>query len=52
LRDVYDEYEADELNVAIWDEHPNAFAHRLIADRLSVMIKKEFFNESNQGGSD
>jgi hypothetical protein len=47
LRDVYDEYEPDELNVAAWDEHPNAFAHKLVADRLSVMIKKEFINESN-----
>jgi hypothetical protein len=48
LRDVYDEYDADELNVAVWDEHPNAFAHKLVADRLAAMIIKEFFNEPNQ----
>jgi D-alanyl-lipoteichoic acid acyltransferase DltB (MBOAT superfamily) len=48
LRDVFDEYEADELNVAVWDEHPNAFAHKLVADRLFAMIIKGFFNEPNQ----
>jgi hypothetical protein len=40
LGDVYDEYEPDELHVAVWDDHPNAFAHKLIADRLYTMIKK------------
>jgi D-alanyl-lipoteichoic acid acyltransferase DltB (MBOAT superfamily) len=47
LIDVYDEYEPDELYVAAWDDHPNAFAHKLIADKLYVIIKKEFFKELN-----
>ena len=48
LNDVYDEYEPDELYVAAWDDHPNALAHKLIADRLYVIIKKELFKEPNQ----
>jgi D-alanyl-lipoteichoic acid acyltransferase DltB (MBOAT superfamily) len=47
LNDVYDEYEPDELYVAAWDDHPNALAHKLIADRLYVIIKKELFKEPN-----
>ncbi len=47
LRDVYDGYGPDELYVAAWDDHPNAFAHKLIADQLHVMIKKEVFDELN-----
>jgi DNA-binding LytR/AlgR family response regulator len=48
MRDIYDEYEPDELDVAAWDDHPNAFAHKLIADRLYEMIKNELFKGSNQ----
>jgi len=48
MRDIYDEYEPDELDVAAWDDHPNAFAHKLIADRLYGMIKNELFKGSNQ----
>jgi hypothetical protein len=48
LRDVYEEYEPDELYVAAWDDHPNAFAHKLVADRLYEMIKNELFKGSNQ----
>ena len=29
LRDVYDEYDVDELNVAAWDEHPNTLRTNL-----------------------
>ncbi|MDH3947348.1 MAG: hypothetical protein OEU74_00140 [Gammaproteobacteria bacterium] len=47
LRDVYEDYEPDELYVAAWDDHPNTLAHKLIADRLYVMIKEEFFNKLN-----
>ena len=43
LRDVYFEYKPDELYVAEWDDHPNAFAHKLVADRIYEMIKKELF---------
>jgi hypothetical protein len=32
--DVYDGYAADSLRIAPWDDHPNARASRLIADRL------------------
>jgi hypothetical protein len=46
MRDVFDEYQADALNVAVWDEHPNAFAHKLFADRLFAMTIKGFFNEN------
>ncbi len=48
LRDVYDEYEPDDLYVAAWDDHPNALAHKLIADRLYMMITKELFEETNR----
>jgi len=48
LRDVYDEYEPDDLYVAAWDDHPNTFAHKLIADRLYMMITKELFEETNR----
>jgi len=48
LRGVYDEYEPDELTVAAWDDHPNKFAHELIADRLYMMITKELFKETDR----
>ena len=43
LRDVYDEYDVDELNVAAWDEHPNTL-RKLVANRLYTIIKKEFIS--------
>jgi len=34
LSDVFSGYDAERLQLAPWDEHPNALGHRLIADRL------------------
>jgi D-alanyl-lipoteichoic acid acyltransferase DltB (MBOAT superfamily) len=51
LRDVYDGHQPDELYVAAWDDHPNAVAHKLIADRLYAVIKKEPFKGLNQRAS-
>jgi D-alanyl-lipoteichoic acid acyltransferase DltB (MBOAT superfamily) len=34
LDDIYKGHEVDKVRLAQWDEHPNAFAHRLIAERL------------------
>lgn len=34
LLDVYGAHDAADLRVAPWDNHPNALAHELIADRL------------------
>ncbi|MGB5261603.1 MAG: SGNH/GDSL hydrolase family protein [Gammaproteobacteria bacterium] len=34
LVDVYSKYDEKTLSLAKWDRHPNAFAHRLIAERL------------------
>jgi hypothetical protein len=34
IRDAYGGHSDSDLAVAPWDSHPNAFAHRLIADRL------------------
>jgi hypothetical protein len=52
LRDIYDEHEPEELHVAIWDEHPNAFAHKLIAHRLYEMVTEYVLKDvKNQTGS-
>ena len=34
LADVYAEHNQDDLQIAPWDNHPNALAHRLVADLL------------------
>ncbi len=34
LEDVYRGHDIDDVRLAPWDDHPNAFGHRLIADRL------------------
>jgi len=34
IGDAFDGHSDAELSVAPWDSHPNAFAHRLIANRL------------------
>lgn len=39
LFDVFDGMDHDELRVAPWDDHPNALAHQLIADRLYDEIR-------------
>ena len=41
LLDVYDGHDPQSLAVASWDDHPNARAHRLIADRLYQRICSE-----------
>lgn len=39
LFDVFEGLDGDALRVAPWDDHPNAAAHRLIADRLYEEIR-------------
>jgi D-alanyl-lipoteichoic acid acyltransferase DltB (MBOAT superfamily) len=34
LRGVYDSFELEEIQVAPWDNHPNARGHRAVAERL------------------
>lgn len=40
LSNVYDGHDGAMLQVAPWDRHPNARAHRLIADRLYAEFSK------------
>ena len=47
LMDIYDGYKPEKLRVTAWDDHPNAFAHKLIADRLDAMIKNELLKRPN-----
>jgi hypothetical protein len=39
--DAYAGFEGKDLVVAAWDTHPNALAHRLIADRIVVELERE-----------
>jgi len=41
LRDIYDEYKPEDLYIAKWDDHPNPFAHKLIADRLYAVLTEQ-----------
>jgi hypothetical protein len=34
MRDVYEGHDVEKVRLAEWDEHPNRFGHRLIAERL------------------
>jgi D-alanyl-lipoteichoic acid acyltransferase DltB (MBOAT superfamily) len=34
LEDIYERRDLESIRLAEWDEHPNQFGHRLIADRL------------------
>ncbi len=38
LTDVYEGYPAKDLRLVSWDNHPNAFAHGLIAERLEAEL--------------
>jgi len=40
LAGAYDGYNPKALEVAPWDQHPNALAHRLIADKLFEVLKR------------
>lgn len=41
LRDAYDGYSQEALQIRPWDNHPNALAHSLIADRLYRELLKK-----------
>ena len=47
LKNIYDKYDPGELYVAAWDDHPNAIAHKLVADRLLTIVSKELFKGGN-----
>ena len=38
LADVFRGHEPEKLRLEEWDEHPNAFAHRLLAERLHAEL--------------
>ena len=40
LDDVYDAHDLRALQVAVWDQHPNAEGHRVIAERLYAELAK------------
>ncbi len=40
LADVYEGHDPSVLQAAPWDKHPNAYAHRLIADRLVAELAR------------
>lgn len=41
LEDVYRGHDIDDVRLAPWDDHPNAFGHRLIADRLFIGLEAQ-----------
>ena len=41
LTGAYDGHDPKSLEVAPWDNHPNALAHRLIADKLFDVLKDD-----------
>jgi len=40
ISDAYEGYDPSSLVIAEWDKHPNAMAHRLIADRLFAAFRE------------
>jgi hypothetical protein len=51
MRDIYDGYEPEKLHVAAWDDHPNAFAHKLIAGRLYEFVQNRILDQSNRSAA-
>jgi hypothetical protein len=40
MNDLYEGQNLDTIRIAVWDNHPNARGHRLIADRLYAELKR------------
>jgi hypothetical protein len=46
LSDAYEGHDPSSLLIAEWDKHPNAIAHRLIADRLFASFREQEWGPS------